>query len=151
MILVSKHNYLVNEQINKIDFYKKFTLKYIKTNGYNIKDVLCKLSDDIKICKYIVGHNIISFDLVHIHKYFNKYNIQFSTPIVIDTMLVGKSIFNLRTKNGMLKYPSLKEAHSYYYPNEIKTDLQHDASYDVHITFQVFNKFVDNNIISIIK
>jgi DNA polymerase III epsilon subunit-like protein len=146
--IIKKCNYLINENINKSDYYNKFTVDYILQNGLDVKHVLKTLSVDLSTCKYIVGHNIINFDIKHIVKYMNKYNISFLMPCPIDTMLISKNIVKAINSKGNIKFPKLSELYDYFYTNGVNNELQHDAFYDVTITYKCLLKLIlDYNII----
>jgi DNA polymerase III epsilon subunit-like protein len=146
--VIKKCNYIINEYIYKTDYYKKFTVDYILQNGIDVTSVLKILAYDLSTCKYIVGHNIINFDIKHIMKYMNKYDIICSMPKPIDTMLVSKNIVNAINSLGKIKFPKLSELYNYFYIDGVKSELQHDAFYDIEITYKCLLKLIaEHNII----
>jgi hypothetical protein len=148
MKLIRQENFLINEDIGRRDFYKKFTLDDIYVHGKPAPDVLKRLSEDMDICKYIVGHNLISFDVNRIERYYNRYQINYSIPEMIDTMRHSKQFVNAKNKRGNIKAPKLEELVNKL---ELVVDLSlaHTADYDVDMTFRAFKKLVEMDIIQI--
>jgi DNA polymerase III epsilon subunit-like protein len=146
MELIKKENLLINENVNKTDFFNLFSLDEIKKNGLDIIYVLNKLKYDLSKCRYIIGHNI-SFDIQKIQNYFKKFNIQYKMPKSICTMKRSKDILLLKNIKGYIKYPKLIELYKYYYRDEEVKGTLHDASCDIEITYLCFIKLIDNNII----
>jgi DNA polymerase III epsilon subunit-like protein len=143
MNLRESHNYIINEKIGKIDFFRKFTLKYIQKVGKDPITVLNQLLNDMNRCKYIVGHNIINFDIKHLQKYYDKYNIQVVFPFPIDTMVLTKKLLNIPNKSIY----SLTELTKYYCKDFLlNEELQHEALYDVIITTEVLKELIKLNI-----
>ncbi len=129
--------------------YIKNTISNIKLNGLDPYDVMYKFANDLSNCKYIVGHNIISFDIIHLKKYCLKYNIKLTTEYeIIDTMRICKPHIKTLNKIGKIKNPSLAELVNYYCPIALNANLQHVASYDVWLTANVFEQLLKNKIIT---
>ena len=142
MNLRESHSYIINEKIGKVDFFKKFTLKYIQKVGKDPVTVLNQLLNDMNKCKYIVGHNIINFDIKHLQKYYDKYNIPVIFPNPVDTMILTKKL--LSNKKSIY---SLTELTKYYCKDFLLDEkLQHEALYDVIITAEVLKKLIKLNI-----
>jgi hypothetical protein len=146
--LIKKCDYLLNDKSGNIDYYQKFTLDNIEKYGLKPELVLELLNNDLKICKYIVGHNLANFDIVKLKKYYDKYKINFKIPIIIDTMILTRDFVKAKAINGRLKNPKLNELY-YKLFNDYMSDDAHDASYDIHINFLCFDKLVDKNIIKL--
>jgi DNA polymerase III epsilon subunit-like protein len=145
-VCVSKYDWLIDEKINKVDFYGKFTLRDIRTKGEDPHYVFSILSVHLEDIDYIVGHNI-KFDTDKLVKYFTKLKINYKMPTPICTMRASKDHVGLTNSKGWAKFPKLCELYEYYYgtvPDQTKT---HTADYDIHLTFLCFqalhtNKFV---------
>ena len=148
-ILIKECNKLINENINKTDYYNKITLKEIKTFGYNPIIVLKELIRDMEKCKYIIGHNI-SFDMSRIYKYINKYKMNIiHKPINFCTMSTTKYICGLKNCKGISKNPKLAELYKYCFHIEPDNTKTHSANYDVEITFECFYYLYKKNLFNI--
>ena len=133
----SKNDWIIDEKINKVDFYGKFSLRDIRTKGEDPEYVFGVLSVHLESCDYLVGHNI-SFDIDKIVKYFSKLKINYKLPQSICTMKASKERVGLKNIKGWVKYPKLSELYAFYYgelPDQTKT---HTADYDIHLTFLCF-------------
>ena len=75
----------------------------------------------------------------------NKYNINCLMPEPIDTMLVSKNIVNAINSRGIIKFPKLSELYNYFYSDGVNSDLQHDAFYDIEITYKCLLKLISNH------
>lgn len=147
MVCIKQVNYLINENVNKTDFFKIFSLAEIKSKGLDVKQVLTKLNQDFLRCKYVIGHNI-SFDMEKIMNYYNKHKVEHGAyPLQICTMKISKNILNMRNIKGYIKYPKLSELYNYYY-NLTADGTLHDASYDIELTYLCFIKLVQNNCVT---
>jgi hypothetical protein len=146
--LLEKCDYLLNDNSGNVDYYKKFTLDDIEKYGLKPEFVLNKLSNDLKKCKYIIGHNIANFDIVKLKIYYDKYKIKFDVPIIVDTMILTRNYVDAKSINGKLKNPKLNELY-YKLFNENMNDNAHDASYDIHINFLCYNKLITDKIIKL--
>lgn len=111
--------------------------------------VLGYLQNDLKLCKYMVGHNIDNFDVKELRKYSEGYAIELSIPSTIDTMKVSKEYVNARNKKGGLKIPRLEELYKRLYSSDINTCKQHTADYDVKITAKYFKKLIEIGIVKL--
>lgn len=133
-VCMSKHNWIIDEKINKVDFYNKFTLRDIRTKGEDPYYVFSVLAVHLLDIDYIVGHNI-KFDTDKLVKYFTKLDIKYKMPASICTMRASKYQVGLTNSKGWAKFPKLCELYEYYYiisPDQTKT---HTADYDIHLTF----------------
>lgn len=146
MNCLSKHNYLINENVDRTDYFNRFTLDEIKEKGLSAEVVLNQLKDDLDECRYIVGHNI-SFDVEKINCYYSKYNIECIMPKSICTMKTSKYKLKLKNTKGWIKNPKLSELYKYYYETDANEDTLHDASYDIDITFLCFIKLIEDGLI----
>ena len=143
---INKKNFIINENINKIDFYKLFPLSVIKKKGLDVNYVFNILKKDLSSCKYIIGHNI-SFDLRFINRYFKKLNIDCNLCNNICTMNMSKNFLQLKNKIGGIKNPKLIELYQHFYTEEQQLGTLHDASCDIEITYLCFIKLIENNLI----
>lgn len=155
LTLIKHCDYLINENVNKTDFFRRFTITDIRTKGLDAKTVLEYLNSDLKKCKYIVGHNIKGFDIAEIRKYMIKYKLEFIVPEVIDTMHGTGKILNLLDRRGYIKRPSLRELCNYLNIN-YDDNVAHNGSTDIYYTYEVFrrllkNKLIEQNLINIDK
>jgi DNA polymerase III epsilon subunit-like protein len=145
---ISKHNYYLDDNTNRIDYYKKISLETIKTVGKPPEQVLIQLLLDIdnNSCNYIIGHNI-DFDIRHIVRYYIKYNINnydsFLNLNKIDTMKMSKQYVDARNKNNKPKFPKLEELYFKLFNCEMNSNNAHSADYDIHVTFMCFQKLTE--------
>lgn len=145
-----KYNYIINDESGERDFKKKISSEIIMQYGQKPEIVLNILNNHLKICKYIVGHNIITFDIPKIKEYFIKYNIQYDENIkIIDTMRQSKNYVNAKNIRGCAKMPNLNELYFKLFSSEMSTIDYHLADYDVEITTKCFRKLVSLKIINI--
>jgi DNA polymerase III epsilon subunit-like protein len=144
----SKYDWIIDEKINKVDFYGKFTLNYIKTKGEDPDYVFGILSVHLESCDYIIGHNI-SFDIDKIVKYFTKLKINYKLPKSVCTMKSSKERVGLKNIKGWLKYPKLSELYTFYYGEQPDQTKTHTADYDIHLTFLCFKALHSDNLVKL--
>lgn len=138
--LIKSYNQLINENVNKVDFYNKFSLEEIKKYGVSPISMLNELNSDLLLCSHVIGHNI-SFDISNLKKYFTKYIIPHYFPLkTVCTMLKTRFIYK---KNLKLSY-----LYAYCYGKEMDNHA-HEADYDIFITFECFKFLYLNNLITI--
>lgn len=103
-----------------------------------IKNVLEQLLIDIRICDYVVAHNI-NFDVNILGYYFNQlYGANpFENKKKICTMVSTTRFCNIKSEYG-LKYPKLSEL--YYKLFDIEPTELHNAEIDVFYTLKCFRK-----------
>lgn len=147
-VCIEKYDWLINEHINKIDFFGKFTLRDIRTKGKNPQEVFAILATHLKESDYLIGHNI-NFDINKIVKYFIKLKINYILPKSICTMRTSKDRLGLKNIKGWIKYPKLSELYAYYYGEEPDQTKTHTADYDIHLTFLCFKAIYQDNLVSI--
>ena len=121
-----------NSEFINIDFE---TARKVK---FPINHVLTELTEDIKLCDYVVAHNI-EFDLDILGHYFTKLYGEnpFRSKSKICTM---KSTINYCAipNNYGYKYPKLSELYNKLFGYQIKNS--HNAEIDVLHTLKCFNK-----------
>lgn len=145
---IENYDWLINEYINKIDFYGKFTLEDIYRNGKHPEFVFKTIAEHLKDAKYIVGHNI-KFDTDKLEKYFKKLNIEYKMPTQICTMKASKERLGLKNIKGYIKFPKLSELYLWYYKEEADQTKTHTADYDIHLTFLCFEAIYRDKLITI--
>ena len=143
---VKRCDYLINDGTRTVDYYKKISLSEIEKYGMPPKIVLQKLLVDMNNCSYIVGHNVIKFDIVKLKQYFDKFGINCEFPIGLDTMLSTKNLVCAKNIKGNIKMPKLSELYSFLFDQDIDESKAHRASYDVEVTFECFKKLCELNI-----
>jgi DNA polymerase III alpha subunit (gram-positive type) len=137
---------LINEHVNKVDYYRKISLNDIKRKGLDVRYVFLELKHYLSFCSHVVCHNI-AFDMSRINKYFNKLNIEFNEPIKVCTMKLSSNWCNLKTKNGRKKPPKLFELYYCCFGCNPNMDKCHSADYDVEITVMCLKRLVELKII----
>jgi len=144
----SNYDWIIDEKINKVDFYGKFTLNYIKIQGKDPTYVFNILAIHLESCDYIIGHNI-SFDIDKIVKYFTKLKINYKLPKSICTMKSSKERVGLKNIKGWIKYPKLSELYAFYYGEQPDQTKTHTADYDIHLTFLCFKALHLDNLVKL--
>src|SRR3989344_7941638 len=92
--LIKKQNIIINNN-NEQDFYKRISLEEIK-NGTDIETALNNLKTDLKYCKYIIGHNIKTFDIKILNNKAKENKMSLIFPNIIDTMTKTKKYVNAK-------------------------------------------------------
>lgn len=139
---------LINEHVNKVDFYKKISLAEIKRNGLDVKFVFEELKYHLGFCSHVVCHNI-AFDMTKINKYFMKLNIPFVEPKRVCTMKSSSTWCNLKNKKGGKKVPKLCELYYCCFGKPPETDKCHSADYDVEITVMCLKRMMEIGIVNL--
>jgi DNA polymerase-3 subunit alpha len=106
--------------------------------GNELLDVLKKFENDLKKCKYIIGHNI-NFDKNILGAEYLRENIETELleKISIDTGQISKQYCNLKGGfGGGLKMPKLIELYEILFGEKFKD--AHDAAFDVNATAKSF-------------
>ncbi len=106
--------------------------------GIDLIIVLKDFEEDLKKCKYIIGHNII-FDKNILGAEFYRKNIESDllNKISIDTGHISKQYCNLKGGfGGGLKMPKLIELYEILFGKKFSD--AHDAAYDVNATAKSF-------------
>ena len=139
---IKKFDCLINENIGRVDWFKKYTLEQIVNDGRSPSDAFSEIKIDMSKCSHVVGHNI-GFDMGILIKYFKKLSMVHHTPISICTMQSSKYLCNLKNINGGIKAPKLSELYYYCFNCEPDITKTHTANYDIEITFEVFRYLYD--------
>jgi len=147
-VCLSKHDWIIDEKINKVDFYGKYTLRDIRIKGKDPHYVFSILSVHLEDIDYLIGHNI-KFDIDKVVKYFTKLGISYKLPIPVCTMRLSKDRLGLINAKGWSKFPKLSELYAWYYGEEPDQTKTHTADYDIHLTFLCFKAIHTDNLISI--
>ena len=106
--------------------------------GIDLLIVLKDFKEDLKKCKYIIGHNI-NFDKNILGAEFYRKNIESEllNKISIDTGHISKQYCNLKGGfGGGLKMPKLTELYAILFGKKFSD--AHDAAYDVNATAKSF-------------
>jgi len=144
--VVRQENFYLNDGSDTTDYYRKISRKTIIEKGIHHTIALNQLSIDMAKCKYIVGHNIINFDIKKIIIDFKKYDIKYTIPIPLDTMKSTRTYVNAKDKNGRTKFPKLEELYFHLYQQQMDSDDSHTADYDVYATRMCCIKLKENNV-----
>jgi len=141
--VIAKKNFIINENIGRQDYFNKISLEMINTIGKHPVDVLQELSKDFDICEYIVGHNILGFDMKHIARYFEMYKIAYKfPPKVICTMKNTKYLVMSKNTKNQIKETSLSALYKFLFNSTMEDTLSHTADYDVEITYKCLYKLL---------
>ena len=116
----------------------------ISLKGYEFKEIIDIIIDDIKYCDILVGHNLI-FDIQMIEVELNRLQLYDEIDLIYkkkyyDTMKNSVDICKIQGKYGKYKYPKLSEL--YYYFFECEFVDQHNALGDVRATLDCYLKLV---------
>lgn len=146
--LINQNDYLINENIGKVDYYGKYSIKDIIKDGLKPMMVFLKLKSDIEKCSLVIGHNI-AFDISRIDKYFNKLNITYNKPKMLCTMYKSKSLCNLVNIKGKPKSPKLSELYFFCFNEDPDNTKTHTADYDIDITYKCFKYLYERKLINL--
>ena len=140
---IKNYEYIVKG--DKQDYYKQISLEKIK-NGNLLKDVIKDLQNNIDECEIIIGHNVSQFDIPILSKNGLKCN-----RIIHDTMKCTKDFVNVKNKKGHLKQPNLKELYVKCFKEDPEIESQHNATYDIKITWECYKYLTENKLINFIN
>ena len=145
--LINKKNIYINDGIHYTDYYKKINRDLIVKKGITPDEALEIIIKDFNNSKILVGHNIIGFDIQKINQYIIKHNLHYKIKndiIYHDTMLNTNNIVKSKNINGKEKsWCKLSELYKHLFPNnQTEQDDLHDATYDVFLTSQCYEKLV---------
>jgi DNA polymerase III epsilon subunit-like protein len=145
--LINKKNIYINDGIHFTDYYKKINRDLIVKKGITPDEALEIIIKDFNNSKILVGHNIIGFDIQKINQYITKHNLHYKIKddiIYHDTMLNTNNIVKSKNINGKEKtWCKLSELYKHLFPNnQTEEDDLHDATYDVFLTSQCYEKLV---------
>lgn len=143
---VKEEDIIINNNNNEIDYYKKFSLQYIRNNGISPESALDKLIADMNCCRYIVCHNI-GFDINCIKKYMFQYSKNYNFIHEICTMNQSRYILKLKDKRGKIKSPKLEELYYFLFQKNPDNTQQHNGCYDVQLLVECFKKMDSENMI----
>lgn len=120
----------------------KISTDYLMENGIEFDIIMEEFVKDINNCEYILGHNISS-DIKHIKSNIIKYKINLKYDIfeekkIIDTMKIGKELFDLKTSPSLTKLVELV----------LKQSMinAHNSLYDCEYTAKCYQSIIDGNI-----
>ena len=134
----------------------RFSAKTHKDIGINYKEVFPTIKDWLESCDYIVGHNLLGFDIYLIRDFYKKMGEDYKPlmPKILDTLAIARGL-----KSGEL-YKNNKSFLEYQYKminyirkgmrtslsalgkeNEIDHDYDslHDALVDLELNLKVWN------------
>jgi hypothetical protein len=148
--LVKRSDHLLNDGSGATDYYNRISIDEIEADGLPPRHAMEMLLNDMNSCSYIVGHNIIRFDIEQLQYYFDKFGIYCEFPTALDTMTTSKRIVNAKNKRGALKMPKLSELYQYLFNQSLDESKAHRGSYDVEVTFQCFQKLMELNVFELI-
>lgn len=143
---IKEENIIINNNNNEVDYYKKFSLQYIRSHGISPESAMDKLVADINCCRYIVCHNI-KFDVNHIKRYMFQYFKSYNFIHEICTMNQSRHILKLKNKRGGIKNPKLEELYYFLFQKKPDNTQQHNGCYDVQILVECFKKMHNENMI----
>jgi len=147
--LLKEEDLIINNGNYETDYYNHFTKEFIKRKGLHPSDALNIFKNDLQLCKIIVGHNIEGFDIPKLKTYSYKNKINLIFPLAIDTMLTSKDFVKTTNKLGKRKYPKLNELYEKLFNTKLDDKKQHNAIYDVEITYKCFIELVNKKIITL--
>jgi hypothetical protein len=140
--LIGSKDMYVYDGIHSTPFYPVISSEDIIKYGLQPNIVSDIVTKDINNTNILIGHNIISFDLMKINQLNSKFNNKIKdTLIVHDTMIKSRNIVNAKNKLGKLKHPKLQEMYSFLCNKEIEN--AHNAYGDVVATFECYQVLCD--------
>ena len=113
---------------------------HLKQHGEHFDKVMITFVNDINNCEIVLGHNVVS-DIKHIRSNIEKYKINVNYDVfdgkeVMDTMKLGKAMYNLKTNPSLTKLTELT----------LKEDMSseaHDAYNDCKYTARCYQKMFE--------
>lgn len=66
---IKRFDCLINENIGRVDWFKKYTIHEIRKNGRKPRDAFTEIGNDLATCSHVVGHNLV-FDMNMLDIYF---------------------------------------------------------------------------------
>lgn len=140
-IVLKKNSFIIDTPYIINNNYSEFVnidFKTARKVKFPINLALKKLAEDIKICDYVVAHNI-EFDLEILGHYFSKsYGLNpFKNKNKICTMKSSINFCAIPNNYGY-KYPKLSELYFKLYNYQVKNS--HNAEIDVLHTLKCFKK-----------
>jgi DNA polymerase III epsilon subunit-like protein len=132
----------LNDGNNDVGYFNKFNIDFIKEYGIHPSIALIKLSNDIKQCECIIGHNI-DYNIRCITAYCSTYNIKITIPEKkYCTMMESKNIVKCTNKLGVLKFPKLSETCKYF-NIDLDDNKCHDSLYDIGLTLRCYIRLIN--------
>jgi len=135
-IIVIK-DFFIHNKLGITDFYNKISYFQIQKFGIDLEKFLNVLSNDLKICDTIIGHNI-AFDIRKLTQISKKTKcmLNFDDLNIVCTMRMSRDLVKVRDKKNRIKNPKLCELCNFL---EIESDDEfHDACFDVQMTFRCY-------------
>lgn len=160
--IIDKKNWYIKWDLNEFQMSKDaaaithYNQDFIDKNGVEANSFIGELDQNLKDCDYVVGHNILGFDIYLINSLYRKLNKKLYNwhPKSIDTLCLAKG---MKLEN----FPKSKEDFNYWQQKMVNTfgkhlrglslgalakDLGivvdesklHDASFDLELNFEVF-------------
>ena len=140
-LIISKDFYIY-DGIHSKPFFPTINEEDIIKYGISKKEASDIITKDINNTLIIIGHNIKSFDLIHINKLNNNFNNKIKDTLIIhDTMISSKNIIQAKNKIGKLKYPKLDEMLMFLCNKSV--DNYHTALGDINATFDCYKILCD--------
>lgn len=143
---IKEEDIIINNNNNETDYYKKFSLQYIRNKGISPESAMDKLIDDMNCCRYIVCHNI-GFDINCIKKYMFRYSKSYNFIHEICTMNQSRHILKLKNKIGNVKSPKLEELYYFLFHKNPDNTQQHNGCYDVQLLVECFKEMDKRNMV----
>ena len=140
-VILKKHTFIIDTpfiRTNNNSEFLNIDFDVAKKVKFSLTHALKKLAEDIKICDYIVAHNI-EFDIEILGHYFIKnYGLNpFSNKKMICTMKSTVNFCKIPNNYGY-KYPKLSELYFKLFGYQVKNS--HNAEVDVLHTLKCFKK-----------
>ena len=145
---IEMHDYVIKRQgfdINNYEFHN--ITNEISDNGFQFDVVMNIFYEKLKLCKYIIAHNI-NFDINVIKSELfrrQKYDLisLLENYDTICTVKTFKYIVKAKNKYNKIKDPSLKELYYYAFKKDIEN--AHNSKYDVINLHKATKYLMDNN------
>ena len=140
-----------DKEVKRVDYYikdrlvdnflygiHKISSEHLKEHGEDFKKVFYEFTKDLANCEAVLGHNVIS-DIKHIKSNMCKYKALLNYDLfegkdVIDTMKIGKRLYNLK------KNPNLTELVKLSLNEEMMN--AHNSLYDCEYTARCYQKML---------
>lgn len=135
--LLQSKDFYVYDGIHSDPFYPTINKQDIVDKGISLEEASNTVTQDINNTNILIGHNIKSFDLVHINRLNSKFNNKIKDNIIVhDTMTESKNIVKATNKLGRIKNPKLEEMLMFLCNKKVEN--YHNATGDITATFECY-------------
>lgn len=119
----------------------KITKEVCDSQGEDLKNILNEFKNDIEQCKYVVAHNMMSFDYRILKK--EMENVQVTDFLESKTLVCSLKntthIVRAKNESGSIKKPSLTQLYEFATGKDMMDDSSHLADYDTECLREAYS------------